>query len=68
MSKLPPSQDRDRLALELRFVPASLKSDAVQEAWIAHLSGRSPVLAVKAFAERERRHRRRAVACVASLH
>lgn len=67
MSRLPPSQDRDRLSLELRFVPASLKSDAVQEAWIAHLTGRSPVRAVKAFTERERRYRRKAITSVASV-
>ncbi|MCK4659963.1 MAG: hypothetical protein KAV82_10620 [Phycisphaerae bacterium] len=59
MSQLPPNLDIAQLELELRFVPGPLKPDAVQEAWIAHLDGRSPVLAVKAFAERERRYRRR---------
>lgn len=61
MSALPPSPDRQRVALELRFVPRALKTDALQEAWLAHLSGRSPAQAIKTFAERERRHRRRFV-------
>jgi hypothetical protein len=48
-----------KLRLELRLTPSIDRDDAVQEAWLAHLEGRSPARAVNTFAQRERRHRRR---------
>jgi hypothetical protein len=57
----PPSQTPDRLALELRFVHAEDREDAVQEAWLAHLEGRDPAKAVSAFRHRLRRRRIREV-------
>jgi hypothetical protein len=63
MQALPSTRDAARLGAELRLVPHAGREEAVQEAWLAHLSGRSPVRAVNTFARRERRRRRRAIAC-----
>lgn len=54
---LPPTRDCDRLRKEVRLLPTELRGDAVQEAWLAHLKGDCPVLAVKTFGQRERRRR-----------
>jgi hypothetical protein len=56
---LPPTRECDRLRKELRLVPAELKADAVQEAWLAHLQGECPVQAVKTYAQRERRRQQK---------
>jgi hypothetical protein len=56
---LPPVCTADRLELELRLVPRTCREDAVQEAWLAFLSGHDPARAVNTFAQRERRLRRR---------
>jgi len=58
MQALPPSCDAARFEEELSIVPHADREEAVQEAWLAHLSGRSPARAVNTFAKRERRHRR----------
>ena len=56
----------ERLKAELRYVAHGDREEAIQEAWLAHLSGRSPARAVNTFARRERRRRRReaATACL----
>jgi len=55
MTTLPPTTEIDRLRLELRLAPHRMRDDAVQEAWVAFLSGRDPARAVNTFARRERR-------------
>jgi len=60
-SVMPSLRDDRKLALELRLVVEPDREDAVQEAWLAHLEGRSPARAVNTFAQRERRRRRRTV-------
>jgi hypothetical protein len=62
MQALPPTCDAGRLEAELGLVPHADREEAVQEAWLAHLSGRSPARAARTFARRERRHRRRETA------
>ncbi len=60
MPSLLPQTDRpDRLKLELALCPSCDREDAMQEAWLAKLEGRSPARAVNTFAQRERRHRQR---------
>jgi hypothetical protein len=39
-------------------IPARLRADAVQEAWVAHLSGKSPRYGAQQYAERELRYER----------
>ena len=55
---LPPVRSADRLGLELQLVPRTDREDAVQEAWLAFLSGDDPARAVNTFGRRERRLRR----------
>lgn len=47
MDGLPPVADVVRLERELKLVPDSHRADAIQEAWLAHLVGECPRLAVK---------------------
>jgi len=61
---LPPVRSADQLGLELRLVPHTERDDAVQEAWLAFLSGRDPARAVNTFSRRERRLRRRKAGAV----
>ncbi|MBK9126288.1 MAG: hypothetical protein IPM13_00595 [Phycisphaerales bacterium] len=61
---LPPVCPADRLGLELRLVPRADREDAVQEAWLAFLSGRDPARAVNTYARRERRLRQRMVGAI----
>ena len=61
---LPPVTNAAKLSLELRLVPRPVREDAVQEAWLAFLSGHDPARAVNTFAQRERRLRRRLVGAV----
>ncbi|MCL4199068.1 MAG: hypothetical protein KJZ69_16380 [Phycisphaerales bacterium] len=56
---LPPTDDDRRLRLELRFVPARDRDDALQEAWLAHLEGRPAATAVNTYTKRQRRWRKR---------
>ena len=56
---LPRTDRPDRLKLELALCPSCDREDAMQEAWLAKLEGRSPARAVNTFAQRERRHRQR---------
>jgi len=58
---LPPTCDADRLEAELQFLPMADRDDAVQESWLAYLAGLDPIRALKGFARRERRWRRRNV-------
>ena len=44
--------------MELRLCPSRDRADALQEAWLASIQGRSPARAVNTSAQRERRHRR----------
>lgn len=48
--QLPPV---DGLEDELKLVPASLRDDAVQEAWVAYLEHQSPANAISAFRRKE---------------
>ncbi len=61
---LPPVCTVDRLSLELRLVPHAYREDAVQEAWLAFLSGHDPARAVNTYARRERRLRRRMISAI----
>ena len=45
----------------LRRVPDDLRADALQEAALAHLRGKSPSQAIKRYAERERLYREREI-------
>ena len=54
---LPPIQDARQLELEMRVAPRALREDALQEAWVAYLSGRDPARAANTFCCRERRLR-----------
>jgi hypothetical protein len=56
---LPPVLDDRKLALELRLVMVRDREDALQEAWLAYLEGRSPIRAVNTYARRENRWRQR---------
>jgi len=58
---LPPTCDAGRLQAELQCLPKADRDDAVQESWLAYLAGLDPVRALKGFARRERRWRRRNV-------
>jgi len=49
------------LEAEFGLVPHADREEAVQEAWLAHVAGRSPARAVNTFARRERRRRLREV-------
>ncbi len=62
VDEFPPTCDAVRLEAELGLVPHADREEAVQEAWLAHLSGRSRARAVNTFANRERRHRTREIA------
>jgi hypothetical protein len=65
ITALPPTADAPaaaKLRLELRLTPTVDREDAAQEAWLAHLEGRSPARAVNTFSQRERRHRKRQTA------
>lgn len=55
----PPVANIDQLKREVSALPKSLREDAVQEAWSAHLAGGNAVAAVWAFAKREQRHKSR---------
>jgi len=46
------------LKAELRLTPEAHRSDALQEAWLAHLEGRDPVKAVVCYRVSELRHER----------
>lgn len=48
-----------RLLIELALVSPGDRDDAMQEAWLAKLSGRSQTSAVRSFRRREARHRSR---------
>ena len=37
-------------------IPLRHREDAVQEAWVAHLEGRDPLLGARAYLKREMRH------------
>ena len=49
----------EKLKTEIRLIPETLKQDAIQEAWLAHLGDKCPIKAVKRYAEQERRHNQR---------
>jgi hypothetical protein len=57
----PPIDDPQRLSAELARVRSSEREDALHEAWVAQLEGRDPVQAIKCYALREWRYRRRCV-------
>lgn len=56
---LPPVSNPQELRAELALVPAAIRADAVLEAWVAHLENTSAVAAIKRFAVREYRNRKR---------
>ena len=39
-------------------IPADLREDAIQEAWLAHLEGKNPGWAVRRYVRREAQYRR----------
>jgi hypothetical protein len=59
MDGLPPVTDTRRLELELGLVPSDDREDAVQVAWIAHLSGADAAVAVNSWWSSVRRQRKR---------
>ncbi len=54
--ELPPTPARAKLAKEIALVPSRHREDAVQEAWLAHLSGECPLAAVYRFRNREAKY------------
>jgi hypothetical protein len=58
---LPPVKNMASLQREVSMVPERHRNDAVQEAWLAHLSGESATAAVQRFVKRERRNESRFV-------
>ena len=54
-----PTSYQSHLTCELKLVKSRDREDALQEAWLAQLEGRSPARAVNTYANRERRHRKR---------
>ncbi len=51
-----------RLKAELALAPRAIREDALQEAWVAHLSGDDPISAIRSLRSREYRYRQRKVA------
>ena len=58
MFDLPPCRDAKRLAGLVMLCRTSDREDAAQEAWVAHLEGRSPYQAVDTYRVRLMRHAR----------
>lgn len=58
---LPPIKDIDRLKAAILLTPARHRDDAIQEAWVAHLSGNCPISAVDCYRIKERRIEKRHV-------
>jgi hypothetical protein len=56
---LPPVSDINKLHAELALVSRKDREDAMQESWVAHLSGEDAIQAVKTYAVREMRYRKR---------
>lgn len=61
MYKLPPCEDQKQLEREVFLVPLRRRLDAIQESWVAHLSGKNPISAVKVFNRRESKFEKRSV-------
>jgi hypothetical protein len=61
MVELPPTKHRQALESALAKVPRRLREDAIQEAWVAHLSGKNPANAIRSFARRELEYDKRHV-------
>lgn len=59
MDGLPPVTDPSRLELELGMVPSVDREEALQVAWVAHLSGADASVAVNSWWSSVRRQRRR---------
>lgn len=57
---LPPVSDTGQFETQLAKVPARMREDALQEAWVAHLSGGDPLKSLWSFVKRERRRERHA--------
>jgi hypothetical protein len=57
----PPVKDVAKLRREWQLVPSRFREDALQEAWVAHLEGRSAIAAMHNYTKRERKHERREV-------
>ena len=56
---LPPVKHPDKMVAALRLTPRRHRADAVQEAWVAFLEGRSCVAAINNLRRREMRHEQR---------
>ncbi len=54
-----PAQCWRGVQFRMKYAPTDLRVDALNEAVVAHLDGKSPSLAIKRFAERERLHAQR---------
>jgi hypothetical protein len=52
---LPPVSNTGQFEAQLSQVPARLREDALQEAWVAHLDGRDPLQVMWKYVQRERR-------------
>jgi len=65
----PPVAERTAALLkrELSLCAPSQREDAVNEAWVAHLEGRSVVQAVNTFRKREEKYASREVQCDRAL-
>ena len=62
--KFPPVTGNALRSLQaaIKRVPERYRQDAVQEAWLAHLEGRSPASAVAEYRRREQLHEQRETA------
>lgn len=58
MSATPDFTKSPAFVRELELVPERMREDALQEAWVAHLGGKSPVQALETYRKRERRWER----------
>ena len=61
MGPLPPVANVDKLKSELALVPLRHREDALQEAWLAHLSGEDAAVKVSTYRRRETRLEKRQV-------
>jgi hypothetical protein len=58
---IPPVSDTGQFEAQLAKVPARMREDALQEAWVAHLSGEDALRALWRYTQREKRIEKRHV-------
>ncbi|MCE9618440.1 MAG: hypothetical protein K8R92_00840 [Planctomycetes bacterium] len=59
MNDLPPVHNLQKLLTELSKIERSLRAEALQVAWLAHLENRNAATAINTWRRRERRHVKR---------